>query len=356
MVTGATSGIGKRRRRPLWPGAARRWSWSAGTVAVVRAAAAELAAAGGPAPRLQVADLASMGQVRTLADRLRTLERIDVLVNNAGLMAGQRRLTADGFDEVFAVNHLAPFLLTNLLLGKLAAACARVITVTSDAHTAARLDLDDLQLEHGWQSWRAYANSKLANILFTRELARRLDGSAVTANCAHPGLVPDPVRPRGPAAHARRRDARAAVHAVTEARRTHHHLPGDLPSGRRRNRRLLRQKPAARAITGRPRRRRRPKALAAQRGTDRPPPGTPHRDIKDARTRTLIASFAACEGSVHAGLRPINIQAARLHVEPTSGLRGRRHREGPLIIASRRGQAGEIPPRGETFPARGGDS
>ena len=141
-------------------------------------------------PQLEIADLASMSQVRGLADRLGALERIDVLVNNAGLMAGQRRVTADGFDEVFAVNHLAPFLLTNLLLGKLTAAgAARVITVTSDAHTAARLDLDDLQLEHGWQSWRAYANSKLANILFTRELARRLEGSAVTANCAHPGLV-----------------------------------------------------------------------------------------------------------------------------------------------------------------------
>jgi NAD(P)-dependent dehydrogenase (short-subunit alcohol dehydrogenase family) len=154
------------------------------------AVAAEVAAPGGPAPRLEVADLASMGQVRALADRLGALERIDVLVNNAGLMASQRRVTADGYDEVFAVNHLAPFLLTNLLLGKLASAApARVITVTSDAHTAARLDLDDLQLEYGWQSWRAYANSKLANILFTRELARRLEGSAVTANCAHPGLV-----------------------------------------------------------------------------------------------------------------------------------------------------------------------
>ena len=125
-----------------------------------------------------------------LAGRLGALERIDVLVNNAGVMAGQRRVTADGFDEVFAVNHLAPFLLTNLLLGKLTAAGpARVITVTSGAHTAASLDVDDLQLEHGWDSWRAYANSKLANILFTRELARRLEGSAVTANCAHPGMV-----------------------------------------------------------------------------------------------------------------------------------------------------------------------
>lgn len=189
MVTGATSGIGKATAAAL---AGR----GAQVILVGRdrgrgeAVAAEVAAPGRPAPRLEVADLAAMGQVRTLAERLNALERIDVLINNAGLMASQRRVTADGYDEVFAVNHLAPFLLTNLLLGKLAAAApARVITVTSDAHTAARLDLDDLQLEYGWQSWRAYANSKLANILFTRELARRLEGSAVTANCAHPGLV-----------------------------------------------------------------------------------------------------------------------------------------------------------------------
>jgi NAD(P)-dependent dehydrogenase (short-subunit alcohol dehydrogenase family) len=189
VVTGATSGIGKATAAAL---AGR----GAQVILVARdrgrgeAVAAEVAAPGGPAPQLEVADLASMGQVRALADRLGALERIDVLVNNAGLMASQRRVTADGYDEVFAVNHLAPFLLTNLLLGKLAAAApARVITVTSDAHTAARLDLDDLQLEYGWQSWRAYANSKLANVLFTRELARRLEGSAVSANCAHPGLV-----------------------------------------------------------------------------------------------------------------------------------------------------------------------
>ena len=189
VVTGATSGIGKATAAAL---AGR----GAHVVLVSRdrrrgeAAAAELTAAAGRAPRLEVADLAAMGQVRALADRLGALERIDVLINNAGLMAGQRRVTADGFDEVFAVNHLAPFLLTNLLLGQLAAAGpARVITVTSDAHTAARLDLDDLQLERGWQSWRAYANSKLANILFTRELARRLGHSTVTANCAHPGVV-----------------------------------------------------------------------------------------------------------------------------------------------------------------------
>jgi retinol dehydrogenase-12 len=189
VVTGATSGIGQATAAAL----ARR---GAQVVLVGRdrgraeAAAAEVAAGGGPAPRLEIADLSSMGQVRALADRLGGLDRIDVLVNNAGLMAGQRRVTADGYDEVFAVNHLAPFLLTNLLLGQLTAAGpARVITVSSDAHAAGRLDLDDLQLEHGWEGWRAYAASKLANILFTRELARRLAGSAVTANCAHPGLV-----------------------------------------------------------------------------------------------------------------------------------------------------------------------
>jgi retinol dehydrogenase-12 len=189
VVTGATSGIGRATAAAL---AGR----GAQVVLVGRdrvrgeAAAAEVAAAGGPAPRLEIADLASMAQVRSLAERLGALERIDVLVNNAGLLAGERRVTADGLEEVFAVNHLAPFLLTNLLLGQLAAAgSGRVITVTSDAHAAGRLDLDDLQLEHGWQSWRAYANSKLANILFTRELARRLSGGAVTANCAHPGLV-----------------------------------------------------------------------------------------------------------------------------------------------------------------------
>src|SRR5450755_4185502 len=150
VVTGATSGIGKATAVAL----ARR---GAQVVLVARdrgrgeAAAAELAAVGGPAPRLEVADLASMEQVRALADRLGALDRIDVMVNNAGLMAGQRRVTADGLDEVFAVNHLAPFLLTTLLLGKLAAAGpARVITVASGAHSAARLDLDDLQLERGW--------------------------------------------------------------------------------------------------------------------------------------------------------------------------------------------------------------
>jgi NAD(P)-dependent dehydrogenase (short-subunit alcohol dehydrogenase family) len=189
VVTGATSGIGKA--------AATALARLGATVVLVgrdrgrtEAAAAEIAPVSASPPRAEVADLASLEQVRRLAGRLDGLERIDVLINNAGLVLGERRITPDGLEHVFALNHLAPFLLTSLLLPKLtASAPARVVTVTSDAHSAARLDLSDPNLEHGWDSWRSYANSKLANILFTRELARRLDGTGVTANCAHPGVV-----------------------------------------------------------------------------------------------------------------------------------------------------------------------
>jgi NAD(P)-dependent dehydrogenase (short-subunit alcohol dehydrogenase family) len=189
VVTGATSGIGKA--------AAAALAGLGATVVLVgrdrgrtEAAAADIGPASASPPRAEVADLACLEQVRGLAGRLAGLERIDVLINNAGLVLGERRITPDGFEHVFALNHLAPFLLTNLLLPELtASAPARVVTVTSDAHSAARLDLSDPNLERGWDSWRSYANSKLANILFTRELARRLDGTGVTASCAHPGVV-----------------------------------------------------------------------------------------------------------------------------------------------------------------------
>jgi retinol dehydrogenase 12 len=190
VITGATSGIGKAAAAAL----ARQ---GAEVIVVGRdpgrteATAAAIQADGAPPPKVEIADLARLDQVRALAGRLdQTLDRIDVLINNAGLVLNERQVTPDGYEHVFAVNHLAPFLLTNLLRPKLtASAPARVITVSSDAHTAAKLDLDDPNLEHGWSSWRSYSNSKLANILFTRELARRLDGTGVTANCLHPGVV-----------------------------------------------------------------------------------------------------------------------------------------------------------------------
>lgn len=137
------------------------------------------------------ADFASLDDVRRLAaDLLERHPRIDILVNNAGLVSGSRSLTADGYEMTFAVNHLAPFLLTNLLLERLrASAPARVITTSSDAHRGGRIDLDDLRGERGWSAWSAYSNSKLANVLFTRALAKRLQGSGVTANCLHPGVI-----------------------------------------------------------------------------------------------------------------------------------------------------------------------
>jgi NAD(P)-dependent dehydrogenase (short-subunit alcohol dehydrogenase family) len=138
-------------------------------------------------------DLASFASIRAFAGTL--LDRpdnIDVLVNNAGGVLSDRRETAEGFEMTFGVNHLGHFLLTELLAERLrASAPSRVVVVTSQAHTSARdgLDFDDLQAERRYRPFLVYARSKLANILFTRELARRLDGSGVTANALHPGFV-----------------------------------------------------------------------------------------------------------------------------------------------------------------------
>src|SRR4051794_11968822 len=130
-----------------------------------------------------------MDEVRRLAaELLESYPRIDVLANNAGAMFTSRHLTSDGFEQTFALNHLAPFLLTNLLLERLAASQARVVTTASDAHRGGRLDLDDLQSERGrFRPGRAYATSKLCNILFTRELQRR--NPTIAANCFHPGVI-----------------------------------------------------------------------------------------------------------------------------------------------------------------------
>jgi retinol dehydrogenase 12 len=195
VVTGASSGIGKATSVALAGLGATvvlvcrdRTRGEAATADVAAAAVASSPNSG--LPSLELADLSSMEQVRAAAARLALLPRIDVLVNNAGLVVARRQLTADGFELTLAVNHLAPFLLTNLLRPKLeASAPARVVTVSSIAHRAAMLRLADLQSERRYLAMLAYANSKLANVLFTRELARRLDGGGVTANCLHPGTV-----------------------------------------------------------------------------------------------------------------------------------------------------------------------
>jgi len=184
VVTGASSGIGAAAAVELAEGGAT-------VVPVARDSERLAKVAARVGGESLSADFASLEQVRRLArELLERHPRIDVLVNNAGLVMDRRVLTEDGYEMTFAVNHLAPFLLTNLLLDRLrVSAPARVVTTSSGAHGGGRLDFDDLQGERSWSMMRAYGTSKLANILFTRGLAMRVDAGEVTANCLHPGVV-----------------------------------------------------------------------------------------------------------------------------------------------------------------------
>lgn len=157
-----------------------------------KAAAAEIGTAtGNPAIDAYAADLSSQAEVRRLAGALlAAYPRLDVLVNNVGGYWAHRHVTADGLERTFALNCLAPFLLTNLLLDRLLASTpARIVTVSSGAQAMGRIDFDDLQGERGYSGQRAYNQSKLANVMFTYELARRLAGTGVTATVLHPGVV-----------------------------------------------------------------------------------------------------------------------------------------------------------------------
>jgi retinol dehydrogenase 12 len=192
LVTGATSGIGKET-------AVRLAMLGAGVIIVARDPARGAAAAAEIRQRaplaqigITIADLSSLAQVRRLAaEVMAAYDRLDVLVNNAGVISLDRKLSTDGLEITFATNHLGPFLLTSLLRGLLErSAPARVVTVASGVHRQVRaIPWDDLarggQSGHG----QAYAVSKLLNVLFTAELARRLAGTGVTANCLHPGFV-----------------------------------------------------------------------------------------------------------------------------------------------------------------------
>ena len=186
LLTGATRGIGQAAAVEL----ARRGA----EVAIVgrdaervKAVAAAAAAAGaGAAVHEHIADLTLMSEVRALAEEARgRYEHIDVLANNAGALFASRKVTSEGFEQTFALNHLAPFLLTSLLRDRLEG--GRVVTTASDAHKSGLLDLGDLQSEKSYSAMRVYGTSKLCNILFTRELARR--APELHANCFHPGVV-----------------------------------------------------------------------------------------------------------------------------------------------------------------------
>ncbi len=192
LVTGATNGIGKITAQEL--------ANKDATVVIVgrnaektQATASEIRSkSGNQAVEGLVADLSSLAQVRELAGEFKKkYTRLDVLVNNAGAIFARRQVTADGFEMTFAFNHLAYFLLTNLLLDLLnASAPARIVIVSSAAHLNGPLDFDDLQSNrYRYGGFGAYGHSKLENVMFTYELARRLEGTGVTANALHPGTV-----------------------------------------------------------------------------------------------------------------------------------------------------------------------
>jgi NAD(P)-dependent dehydrogenase (short-subunit alcohol dehydrogenase family) len=190
VVTGASSGIGLEAARAIAAEGAHVVMVSRNPAKAEAAAAEVRLTAAGPVD-VVLADFARLDEVRRLAGDLHNrYPRIDVLVNNAGLYRLRRATTPDGFETTFAVNHLAPFLLTHLLLDRLrAAAPSRIVVVASGAHFGRSLDFDDLQSERGYRAMKVYGRSKLANIMFTYAMARRLDGSGVTINCLHPGWV-----------------------------------------------------------------------------------------------------------------------------------------------------------------------
>ena len=191
MVSGATSGIGKATALGL--------AQMGATVVMVsrdrargEAAQSEIKTkSGNNAVDLLIADLSSQQSVRRLAENFkRNYTQLHVLINNAGVFMLTRRETVDGLEMTFAVDYLAPFLLTNLLLDVLkASAPARIVNVSSESHEAGYIKMDDLQAKKGYRPMRVYGQAKLALVLFTYELARRLQGTGVTANCLHPGLV-----------------------------------------------------------------------------------------------------------------------------------------------------------------------
>ena len=191
LITGGTSGIGKAAATALANMGAevvitgRNKEKGEGVVEEIRRES------GNDKVSFMSADLAVQAEVRRLAEEFKAShDRLDVLVNNAGLVQSKRTETPDGIETTLAINHLAPFLLTNLLLDLLKrSAPSRVITVASSAERFGKMDLDDLQSERRYRAFPVYGKTKLANIMFTYELAERLEGTGVTANCVHPGGV-----------------------------------------------------------------------------------------------------------------------------------------------------------------------
>ncbi len=191
MITGATGGIGYYAALEIARMGASVTILGRDQVKCISAVQAIQGETGNPNVASLQADFSSLAQVRTVAQAyLDQHDHLDVLINNAGTSSLSRKVSADGFELSFAVNHLAHFLLTNLLVDALIRSpSARVVTVSSGAHLGQELDFDNLQLAHAYAPFRAYGRSKLANILFAYELARLLEGTHVTSNVMTPGMV-----------------------------------------------------------------------------------------------------------------------------------------------------------------------
>jgi NAD(P)-dependent dehydrogenase (short-subunit alcohol dehydrogenase family) len=191
LVTGASSGIGEETALALATRGARVVLLCRSPERAEASRRRIVAESGNEAIDVRLADFASLDEVRRVgAEIAAELPALHILVNNAGTIHLKRGTTVDGFEQTFAVNHLAPFVLTRLLLPLLVgSAPARIVNVASDGHRLGRINLDDLQSERSYSVMKVYGTSKLANVLFTHELARRLEGSGVTANSLHPGAV-----------------------------------------------------------------------------------------------------------------------------------------------------------------------
>lgn len=191
LVTGATDGIGRQTALELLRRGARVLVHGRNAAKTSKVAEELAKESGSPSLAPVSADLSSMAEVRRLAKDVEvSIERLDALVNNAGVFLHERQTTVDGFETTFAVNHLAPFLLTHLLLPKLRQSVqGRIVMVSSIAHSRGRLDLDDLTSEKYFHGYTAYATSKLANVLFAYEMAHRLGPSPITSNALHPGVI-----------------------------------------------------------------------------------------------------------------------------------------------------------------------
>jgi retinol dehydrogenase-14 len=200
LLTGATNGIGLEASAELARLGARVVMVGRDPARTEAAVAAVRERSGSPEVSHFLCDFSSQKAIRQLAESFQAKhDRLHVLLNNAGGVHRKRRLTEDGIEATFAVNHLGYFLLTELLLDLLVrSAPARVVTVASDAHRSGRLDFDDLGFERDYSLLRAYSRSKLANVLFSAELARRLEGTGVTANSVHPGAVNTNIWSGGP--------------------------------------------------------------------------------------------------------------------------------------------------------------